>query len=74
MEPLAFGKWAGDDEVLGVGWNIAVIAVDRVVVHGRTEVACWIRTVDLGTDYPMYRSCDIGELELSDSDQERLYG
>jgi hypothetical protein len=68
-------KWAGDSTVLGTGWRVEVLASDPLpgeIIDGHQlprllgRTACWIRFWPDGRDAPMYRSCDLFDLELSD--------
>jgi hypothetical protein len=81
MTDTIFAKWVGDSDILGVGWPVEVLASDprpAEVLDGHTlprlrgRTACWVRCLPEGRDSPMYRSCDLWDLDLSDADFDRL--
>lgn len=74
-------KWAGDSNVLRVGWLVEVLASDPLpaeIINGHQmprlpgRTACWVRFWPNGRDAPIYRSCDLNDLELSDEAFEAL--
>jgi len=67
--------WCGDSHILEPGWEVEVLASDPdgcmprggpMTIPART--ACWIRYWPENERFPMYRSCDLADLELSDKD------
>lgn len=73
--------WQGDDDVLPRGMIVDVLASDPRpgrVINGRTltrlpgHTACWVRCTADGAAHPMYRSCDLSDLDLSDKDFDLL--
>ena len=81
---MAVGTWQGDSEVLGRGWPVEVLASDPLpgeVINGhqlprlRGRTACWIRCYGPAGEErrsPMYRSCDLCDLDILEEDYDRL--
>lgn len=51
--------WTGDENILPLGVRVDVLATDPACPDGRG--AAWVRW--WGFDHPMYRSCDLADLE-----------
>lgn len=64
-KPIEGVKWAGDDR-LPSGCDVAILAVDCDDPSVPARMACWVRHWPAGRDYPVYRSCDLCDLDLTD--------
>lgn len=55
-------RWAGDSTKLQVGAEVTILATDHS--DPSTRKACWIRYWPAERDFPVYRSCDLADLEV----------
>lgn len=57
-------KWTGDSTILPSGADVTVVAVDNDDPSVPARRAAWVRYWPGNRDYPMYRSCDLSDLDL----------
>lgn len=67
--------WRGGSKILPDGARVTILAADPA---GRSKhdvparTACWIRYQREGGEYPMYRSCDLADLEVREATIDAL--
>lgn len=64
--------WRGDDKILREGSEVVILAFDPTDPNVPARMACWVRHWPEHRDFPVYRSCDLSDLEVSDEDFERM--
>lgn len=52
--------WVGDPEIIPIGEEVTILAVDWT--DPDTRKACWIRWWPEIREYPIYRSCDLSDI------------
>ena len=64
-------KWIGDEKILPEGAEVTILATDPDDPDARFgRGACWIKWLLDGFDAPMYRSCNMDDLEITGEDSE----
>lgn len=61
-------KWVGDGDVLPPDEDVLVLAVDEEDPSVPARRACWVRYWRADLRSPMYRSCDLSDLDFGDDD------
>lgn len=59
-------KWAGDRDILWAGVEVKILAVDDDDPDVEARRACWVRHWPEGRDFPMYRSCELADLDFGE--------
>lgn len=58
-------KWNGDPKILPEGVEVTILATDPDDPDARFgRQACWIKWLMDGFEAPMYRSCNMDDLEI----------
>ena len=77
-EALAKASWVGDNNVIPYGSHVDVLAIDHggrlddILYPGlSSRAACWVRWW-VGGYSPKYRSCYLADLNLTDSEYNKL--
>lgn len=59
----ATATWAGDEDILNPGSPVEILKTDTDDPSVPARRACWIRHWPENREYPVYRSCDLSDLE-----------